>query len=163
MRKKYFAFRLLLLTLIVFSLFESEAGAVFSVTLNFYSIEFGSLNMGDIKDDVPGIGLKVTCATDQGNPWQLRIRTDRPLAHTMNPASFIPNTNLFWYGISSSVSGNNSLVRNQEDFTIERTVYSAPVGEGNPATDIILKFKVIVPRPIQSGIYTTKIVFTFTE
>ncbi|MBU4375955.1 MAG: hypothetical protein KKD29_00580, partial [Candidatus Omnitrophica bacterium] len=81
----------------------------------------------------------------------------------LNPSSFIPNTNFFWYGISSSVPGNNSLVRNQEDFTVERTVYSAPGTEGNPGTDITLKFKVIVPRPVQSGTYNTKIVFTFTE
>lgn len=143
---------------------DVSAGAtVFSLSLNFYSIDFGSLNMGDIKDDVPGIGLKATCMTNQGNPWQLRIRTERPLTHTVNPSSFIPNTNFFWYGISSSVPGNGSLVKSQEDFTVERTLYSAPGGEGMPGTDITVKFKVIVPRPVQSGIYTTKIIFTFTE
>ncbi len=153
---------LLIAPLIIF-LFPSDAFATFSITLNFYSIDFGNLNMGDIKDDVPGIGLRVTCTTDQGNPWQLRIRTERPLTHAIDPSSFIPNANLFWYGISTSVPGNSSLVRNQEDFTLERTVYSAPGTEGNPGTDITLKFKVIVPRPVQSGIYNTKIVFTFTE
>lgn len=152
--------------LIIFSavfLHTRDAFAVFSVDLNFYSIDFGNLNMGDIKDDVPGIGIRVTCATDQGNPWQLRIRTEKPLTNTINPPSFIPNSNFFWYGISSSVPENGSLVKSQEDFTVERTVYIAPGTEGNPGTDITLKFKVIVPRPVQSGIYTTKIVFTFTE
>lgn len=152
--------------LIVFSvtfLCPDEAAAVFSVDLNFYSIDFGSLDMGDIKDDVPGIGIMVTCRTDQGNPWQLKIRADRPLTHMENPASFIPNTNFFWYGVSSNVPSNNSLDRNQEDFTLEKTVYTAPAGEGATGTEIILKFKVIVPRPIQSGIYTTKVIFTFTE
>ena len=144
-------------------LFPHSAFATFSITLNFYDIDFGNLNMGDIKDDVPGIGLTVTCMTDQGNPWQLRIRTERPLTHAVDPSSFIPNTNLFWYGISTSAPMNNSLVKSQEDFTLERTVYTAPGTEGNPGTDITLKFKVIVPRPVQSGIYNTKIVFTFTE
>ena len=144
-------------------LYSSNASATFSVTLNFNSMDFGSLNMGDIKDDVPGIGITATCRTDQNNPWQLKIRADRPLTHMENPASFIPNTNFFWYGISSNVPGNNSLDRNQEDFTIEKTVYTAPAGEGAAGTEIILKFKVIVPRPAQSGLYTTRIRFTFTE
>ena len=144
-------------------LHSQPAAATFSINLNFYSVDFGSLNMGDIKDDVPNIGIKVTCATNQGNPWQLRVRAERPLTHMENPASFIPNTNFFWYGISTSVPTNNSLDRNQEDFTVERTVYRAPGTEGTPGTDITMKFKVIVPMPAQSGIYTTKIVFTFTE
>ncbi|MFH0839933.1 MAG: hypothetical protein V1883_02825 [Candidatus Omnitrophota bacterium] len=163
MKNIKFIFLALLIASSAVFLYTQDALAAFSINLNFYSIDFGNLNMGDIKDDVPGIGLTVTCQTDQGNPWQLRIRAERPLTSILNPSSFIPNTNFFWYGISSSVPGNNSLVRNQEDFTVERTVYSAPGTEGNPGTDITLKFKVIVPRPVQSGIYNTKIVFTFTE
>ncbi|MDD5680350.1 MAG: hypothetical protein PHI59_03820 [Candidatus Omnitrophica bacterium] len=163
MRKlKSILFVLLAAFLTVF-LYSTEAAAVFSVDLNFYSVDFGSLNMGDMKDDVPGMGIRVMCRTDQGNPWQLKIRADRPLSHMENPASFIPNTNFFWYGVSSNVPGNNSLDRNQEDFTMERTVYSAPAGEGVTGTEITMKFKVIVPKPAQSGIYTTKIIFTFTE
>jgi hypothetical protein len=152
--------------LVIFSavfLYAHDAAAVFSIDLNFNSVDFGGLNMGDIKDDVPGIGIRVTCRADQGLPWQLKIRAEQPLTHMENPASFIPNTNFFWYGISTSVPGNNSLDRSQEDFTLERTVYTAPAGEGAAGTEITMKFKVIVPRPAQSGIYTTKIVFTFTE
>ena len=163
MKNIKFIFLALLITSSAVFLHTQDALATFSINLNFYSIDFGNLNMGDIKDDVPGIGLTVTCRTDQANPWQLRIRAERPLTSILNPSSFIPNTNFFWYGISSSVPGNNSLVRNQEDFTVEGTVYSAPGTEGNPGTDITLKFKVIVPRPVQSGMYNTKIVFTFTE
>lgn len=139
------------------------AAATFSVTLNFNSMDFGSLNMGDIKDDVPGTGITATCRTNQGNPWQLKIRADQPLTHIGNPASRIPNTNFFWYGVSSNVPDNNSLDKSQEDFTMERTVYTAPAGEGLAGTEITLKFKVIVPKPIQSGIYTTRIICTFTE
>lgn len=163
MRKLKSILSVLLAAFLTVFLYSTEAAAVFSVDLNFYSIDFGSLNMGDMKDDVPGMGIRVMCRTDQGNPWQLKIRADRPLSHMENPASFIPNTNFFWYGVSSNVPGNNSLDRNQEDFTMERTVYSAPAGEGATGTEITMKFKVIVPRPAQSGIYTTKIIFTFTE
>jgi hypothetical protein len=163
LRKLKYILTVLILTFSAIFLWTEDAFATFSIALNFYSIEFGNLNMGDIKDDVPGIGIRVTCRTDQGNPWQLRIRTERPLTHMVNPASFIPNTNLFWYGISSSVPGNSSLVTSQQDFTVERTVYTAPGTEGMPGTDITLKFKIVVPRPVQSGMYTTKIVFTFTE
>ena len=163
MEKLKFILTVLILAFSTVFLWTQDAFATFSINLNFYSIDFGNLNMGDIKDDVPGIGLKVTCTTDQANPWQLRIRTERPLTNTMDPSSFIPNSNFFWYGISTSVPDNGSLVRSQEDFTVERTVYTAPGTEGNPGTDITLKFKVVVPRPVQSGAYTTKIVFTFTE
>lgn len=152
--------------LVIFSaifLYPRDAAAAFSVTLNFPSIDFGSLNMGDIRYDVPDTGITATCRTDQGNPWQLKIRADQPLTHMESPASFIPNTNFFWYGISSNVPGNNSLDKTQEDFTMERTVYTAPAGEGDPGTEITLKFKVVVPRLIQSGIYATTVIFTFTE
>ena len=140
-----------------------RAEAAFGIDLNFYSIDFGSLNMGDTKDDVPAIGLTVTCTTDQLNPWSLKIRNESPFTHTLNPSSTIPNTDLYWYGISTSVPGNNSLVTSQQDFTIERTVYSAPGSEGSPGTQIILKFRVDIPTPTQAGSYTTRIVFTFTE
>lgn len=163
MKKTRFILLISLITFFTVFLYPRGAAATFSIDLNFYSIDFGSLNMGDIKDDVPGIGMKVTCRTDQGNPWQLKVRAERPLSHMENPASFIPNTNFFWYGISSNIPGNSSLDKNQEDFTIERTVYTAPAGEGVTGTEITMKFKVIVPRPAQSGIYTTKVVFTFTE
>ena len=153
----------LLVTFLAVFLYPTKAAATFSVNLNFYTMDFGSLNMGDIKDDVPGIGIKVTCMTDQGNPWELKVRAERPLTHMENPASTIPNTNFFWYGISSNISGNSSLDTNQEDFTVERTVYRAPAGEGATGTEITLKFKVVIPRPAQSGIYTSRVVFTFTE
>ncbi|MBU4376344.1 MAG: hypothetical protein KKD29_02565, partial [Candidatus Omnitrophica bacterium] len=81
---KFIFLTLLIISSAVF-LHTQDALATFSINLNFYSIDFGNLNMGDIKDDVPGIGLKVTCQTDQGNPWQLRIRAERPLTSILNP------------------------------------------------------------------------------
>ena len=154
---------MIIVSLLTIFLYKSDAEAAFSIELNFYSIDFGKLNMGDIKDGVPGTGLTVTCTTDQNNPWFLKIRNEGPLIHTSNPASIIPDTNLYWYGVSSSVPGNNSLVTSQQDFTLEKTVYSAPATEGASGTQITMKFRVDVPTVVQSGTYNTNIVFTFTE
>jgi hypothetical protein len=144
-------------------LYTHDAEAVFSIDLNFYSIDFGNMNMGDIKDDIPSIGLIITCTTDQGNPWYLKIRNDYPLKHISNPASVIPNTNFKWYGVSTSDPTNTSLVTTREDFTYEKTIYSGAAGEGASGTDITIKFELTLPPILQSGIYSTNIVFTFTE
>ena len=147
-------------------LFYGKAEAVFSITLNYFSIDFGNMDSGysgSFKDDVPSIGLVATCTTDEGNAWFLNIRNDGPLTHVSNPASVIPNTYFRWYGISTSDPVNTSLVTAREDFTIERRVYSGAVGEGASGTDITMKFELTLPPLLQSGSYDTNIVFTFTE
>ena len=160
--------RRLSLTIIILCVFvmsfQPDVMAVFNIELaNLDSIDFGSLDMGETKDDVPSEGFVVTCTTDQSNAWYLKIRSEAALTHADNPASFIPDANLYWYGISSSIPGNTSLVTTQQDFTIERTVYTAPNTEGATGTDITLKFRVDIPQVIQSGTYSTNIVLTFTE
>lgn len=147
----------------VIFLAQPETYAVFSLDLNFYSIDFGSMNMGDIKDDVPPIGLTATCTTDQGLRWYLRIRSDGPLTHEENPAAFIPDTNFRWYGISTSDPANTSLVTTREDFTMERTIYIGEPGEGADGTDLMMKFEITLPPLLQSGRYNANIVFTMTE
>ena len=144
-------------------LFQADAEAVFSIQLNYFSVDFGNMDMGVIKDDVPPDGLVVTCTTDQNNAWSLMIRNDFPLTHVSNPASLIPNTNFRWYGISTSVPSNTSLVLTREDFTYEKTIYSGTAGEVASGTDITMKFELSLPPLLQSGVYSTNIVFTFIE
>ena len=119
--------------------------------------------MGAIKEDIPSNGLVVTCTTDQGNSWSLKIRDDYPLRHVSDPSSMIPNTNLKWYGLSTSDPSNTSLVTTREDFTIERTIYMGAAGEGASGTNITMKFELTLPPALQSGTYGTNIVFTLTE
>jgi len=142
------------------------AEAAFGIDLNFYSIDFGDLDMGTVKDDVPSQGLVATCTTDQGNAWYLMIRNEQPLQNVNNPAAVIPDTNFYWYGVApviTDVTGNNSLVTSYQDFTYEKTAYTGQAGEGAAGTQITLKFKVDVPNPAQSGEYHSRVVLTFTE
>jgi len=160
-RVKFFV--LAILFLVVFS-YSDKAEAVFSIELNYYSIDFGDMNMGDYKDDVPSNGLIVTCTTDSGQQWTLKIRDEWPLSHVSNPASVIPDTRFKWYGLTTSDSATNtSLVTTREDFTFEKNIYTGNAGEGANGTDITLKFELTLPPVLQSGTYATTVVFTFTE
>ena len=156
-------FLVLITTLLISVLYNQDAEAVFSIDLNFYSIDFGELDMGDIKDDVPSLDITITCTTDQGNAWYLKVKNETQLTHTINPSSFIPDTNLYWRGVSTTGSG--TLTTGYNDFTVDDTptVYSSSVGEGASGINIMMDFKVVIPQAIQSGTYTTRIVFTFTE
>lgn len=159
------------LTFIIFVIISSffiqeKAEAVFTIELNLYSINFENMDSGatgSYRDNIPTQGLEVTCTTDQGPAWFLNIRNDQPLTHTSNPASVIPDENFKWYGISTSDPINTSLVTTREDFTIERTIYRGADNEGANGTTITMKFELTVPPIIQSGPYSTDVVFTFTE
>ncbi len=144
-----------------FIIFLPPAYALFAIDLNYYSIDFGGMDMGDIKDDVPSNGLIVTLKTDQGNPWFLRIRTDMPLTHVDNPSQVIPDTHFRWYGVSTSDVTNTTLVTSREDLTVEKTVYSGAAAETE--TDVTLKFELMLPALLQSGTYETTVVLTLTE
>ena len=132
---------------------------------NYNVIDFGTMNRGAIKDDIPTDGLVVRCTTGPATPgWTLKIKSEYPLTHESNPASMIPNTYFKWYGERTSDADNNSLVTMREDFTFEKTVYTGAAGEDQ--TDITLKFELTLPRDIQWGTYNTnhgRIVFTLTE
>lgn len=148
---------------VIFSLlfFSRPAEATLGITLDSYALSFGNLNPGEVKSDVPQGSIIVTCSSDQGNAWNLKIRTETPLANSLNPASMIPNANLWWYGVSTTGAG--SLITTKEDFDSEKTVYSAPQGEVAGSVEIKVKFEISVPRDVQSGQYTSNVIFTIIE
>jgi len=156
--------RIAVIVLLTGLLLTGAAEAIFTLEINQSTIDFEGMDSGasgSYRDDIPHQGMEVLCTTDQGNAWSLLIRNDQPLAHVSNPASTIPNTNLKWYGVSTSDATNTSLVTLREDFTVEKTVYTAPNTEVQ--TTITMKFELTVPLAIQSGAYTSNIVLTFTE
>ncbi len=157
--------RLCLFIILIVSLASPRAAyAVFTLELNQTAVDFGDMDSGpsgSYRDDMPPQGMEVICSTDQGNAWWLRIRNDQPLTNASNPASTISNANFKWYGVSTSDPANMSLVTLREDFTVEKTVYSAPNTEAQ--TTIRMKFELTVPPAMQSGAYTSNIVFTLTE
>ena len=138
-----------------------NALASFNIETDLNSIDFGYMNPTATKGDIPFQGLTVRCTSDQGNPWQLRLRLETPLRHDNNPSQVIPSENFWWYGISTTGSG--TLVIDEQDFLIERVAYNAPAGEGASGIDIRLQFKLTIPSSAQSGPYSTRIILTLIE
>lgn len=138
-----------------------------SIELSDSTIDFGEMNMGDIKDEVPIHGLNVMCTASPGTVgWTLRIKIEHPLTHVDNPASMIPNTNFKWYVVSTNDPNNiyAALYQRTEFMTYDQTVYVGNAGEEK--TTIGMKFQLELPRAIQAGTYNTqygKIVLTLTE
>lgn len=151
---------LLLIALFIFFL-TSTASAAFSIVLDLNSIDFANMKPGQIRGDLPSQGITVTCTSDQGNPWYLRICVKEPLTHMGNPSSIIPNENFLWYGLETT--GTGTLVTAEQDFTEERIAYTAPAGEGASGVDIKLRFKLKIPQTVQSGDYATEITLTLIE
>lgn len=163
--------RLLIITLISgLLLFAAarEAEAVFTIEFNLHSIDFDSMDSGasgSFKDDVPSQGLTITCTTDEGNAWQLKVRNEQPLTHISNPGATIPDTSFRWY-VESTTGNTGQLgysLNQREDFTIEKTIYTGTAGEGAAGIDFTTKYELTVPPNIQSGDYSSTVVFTFTE
>jgi hypothetical protein len=143
------------------SFFLKSAEAVFNIALDTYTLDFGNLNPGEVKTNFPESSLIITCTTDQGNAWNLRVRNETPFTHTINPAATIPDTSFWWYGVSTT--GTGTLIYTKQDFTTERIVYSAPAGEGASGVEIRMKFEISIPDYIQSGGYESNIIFTMVE
>ena len=142
-------------------LFTVPAFATFDISIDMTHINFGAVNPGEITGDIPPQGLNVTCTSDQGNQWFLRVYTESPLAHIDNPGMDIPDTEFYWYGINTT--GQGDLVTEEEDFTSEKIIYTSTAAEGADGVTISVKFKLECPGYVQSGEYDTSIIFTLTE
>lgn len=148
-------------------LHASEAKALSIELTNYNIIDFGEMNPGDIKDDVPPDGLVVRCTASSGTSgWTLKIKIDHPLTHVDNPASIIPNTNFKWYVESTSDTDNTSANINQREeiTTYDKTAYTGATSEEQ--TNITLKFQLELPPALQWGTYNTSyghIILTLTE
>jgi len=137
------------------------AEAIFNIETDQQTLDFGLMAPNEVRDNVPSKGVMVKCTSDQGIPWRLRIRLESPLAHVNNPSETIASDHFWWYG--ANTTGIGTLVTNENDFTVERIVYSAPAGEGANGIDVELRFKLALPPRTQSGDYLTKIIFTLIE
>ncbi|MDD5423434.1 MAG: hypothetical protein PHT32_08500 [Candidatus Omnitrophica bacterium] len=147
--------------LIFFTLMPGSAHAAFTLETDINSIDFGAMAPDEIKGDIPSQGVTVRCTTDQGNAWFLRTRLDTQLTNANNPSSVIPSENFRWYG--SSTTGTGQLVMTEQDYLVERIVYTAPAGEGASGVNIKVKFKLNIPHRVQSGTYNSRIIFTMIE
>ena len=151
-------FVLFILSLFIFSI---DASATFTIETDLIEIYFGSMSPGEIREGIPTQGITVRCTTDQGNPWFLRIRTENPFGNMNNLSAIIPNENFWCY--ADSTTGSGILVTTEQDFSVERIVYTASAGEGAQGVGVVLKFKLAVPTNTQSGDYSTRVILTMIE
>jgi len=156
MKKLHFLF--LILGILFFT---NPALATFSITTDTTNINFGPMDPGNTTGDIPVQGLSVTCTSDQGNQWFLRVYTETPFEHVDSPNITIFNENFYWYGINTDGAGD--LVTDEEDMLSEKIVYTSTSTEGANGITITVKFKLEVPQHTQSGEYNSKIIFTLTE
>lgn len=134
---------------------------LFGIIVDTEDVAFGLMHVGEIAGDMPSQGINVTCTTDRGNPWFLRIYLTEPLALEGYRYITIPNENFYWYGMNTTGSG--TLVTNEEDFTEEKVVYTAPSGEGTDGVDIRIRFKLKIPQYQAKGRYQGAITLTLIE
>ena len=156
--------------------------SVFSLNLDAYSVDFGSVRYGEWKEVPSGAGYanRAVCKSNTGNPWQMMIRADGPLSSSNDS---IPLSNLKWM---SSYVGNaaspyqdlSSGLRHKpaegyiEFATSDELVYTSgtsPTLNDNSnlpeGTEIQFKYSLQVPSdpaPL-GGSYTTVIRYTMTE
>jgi len=152
----------LLLSLVFIFVFQTFAYATLQVTVDPASINLGSFNLNDDTRDLPrDRTIRVICTTDQGNPWELKINLESLLANLDNPSAVIPETNFWWYGFRTN--GTGSLVTTDQDFSLERVVYTSSPLEGNGEVIVEVKFRIKIPNSTQSGNYGTRVLFTIVE
>ncbi|MFA5097967.1 MAG: hypothetical protein WC490_04995 [Candidatus Margulisiibacteriota bacterium] len=156
--------------------------SVFSLNLDPYSVDFGSVRYGEWKEVPSGAGYanRAVCKSNTGNPWQVMIRADGPLSSSDDS---IPLSNLRWM---STYAGNaaspyqdmSSGLRHKpaegyiELATSDELVYTSgtnPLLNDNSnlpeGTEIQFKYSLQVPSdpaPL-GGAYTTVIRYTMTE
>ena len=153
--------RVVLLTGVWLVSLPSSPAAALNLAIDRSEFDFGLLQLDEVRRDVPPEGLRLTCTTDGLNSWQLLVTQLEPMAHEQNPTQVIPETNLRWYGVSTSGSG--TLVREESDFTQERAVYTGLGTEGPGGVDVVMKFTLVAPHWTQMGRYRTRLLFTLTE
>ena len=154
--------------------------SVFNLTLNVYSVDFGSVRYGDWKE-VPSTGYanRAVCKSNTGNAWYLSIKADGPLS---SGTETIPLANFKWM---STYAGNaaspyqdltSGLRHKPADgyiaFTVsDELVYSSGTGIPNDnsnlpeGTEVQFKYSLQVPdnpAPL-AGSYTTIVRYTMTE
>lgn len=136
--------------------------AVFQLSLDQTFIDFGRMNPGDTKWDIPANSLVATAKTNNENPWYLKIHSVFPLS---SGQSQIPLGNFIWYGWTE---GNGTWLGTGNDSLTLTTTLAYKSGTGEEinlpnGTVNHFKFKLVLPEKQKSGTYSTIVKFTMTE
>lgn len=164
-----FIFLLLLISSSAFALsatqqttFTVTINSVFELSIDQGLIDFGKMNPGETKHNIPASGILVSSKTNNGNPWFLKISHTSPFASANN---LIPDSNFKWTGWSDGAGKWFGTVNNNIRIT-PSIAYTSGAGEENNlpnGTTNHFKFKLAVPSNQAPGIYTTTVKFTMTE
>ena len=156
----------LFLALMLLFLFTACALGTFMFTLSDPAIDFGNVSIGNSQYGVPAGNLKITCKSDQGNPWSLTMRGAGDLD---SGAYRIPLANLKWFGTytnRASVTASDFITTATSLEVIDRMVYrSDPTGDSglSSGTAVYVQFGITVPDTQPQGTYSTQAMITMTE
>ncbi len=142
--------------------FTVNVASVFELSIDQGFIDFGRMNPGETKWNMPPAGIMIQAKTNGGKPWYLKISNDSPFSSASN---VIPNSNFSWYGWTSGAGKWYGTGENSMSIT-PALVYSSGAGEDNnlPAGTVNhMKFRLKVPANQAPGNYTTVVKFTMTE
>lgn len=142
--------------------FTVTINSVFELSIDQGLIDFGKMNPGETKHNMPSSGILVLSKTNNGNPWFLKIDSSSPFASGNN---LIQAANFKWSGWTDGAGtwfgmGSN-IIRSTPTIA-----YASAAGEENNlpnGTTNHFKFNLAVPSSQAPGIYTTTVKFTMTE
>ncbi len=142
--------------------FTVSVASVFELSIDQGFIDFGRMNPGETKWNMPPAGIMIQAKTNCGNPWYLKISNDSPFSSSSN---VISNSHFSWYGWTNGAGKWYGTGENTMSLT-PALVYSSGAGEENNmpgGTVNYMKFRLKVPENQAPGNYTTVVKFTMTE
>lgn len=142
--------------------FTVTVNSVFELSIDQGLIDFGRMDPGDEKNNIPSRGLTVTSRTNSGNPWYLKINSSSPFS---SGDKIIPYSSFRWTGWTDG-SGVWFGTNNKTVSASPVLAYSSGAGEESNLPNGTLnhfKFKLNVPKIQAPGVYTTMVKFTMTE
>jgi spore coat protein U-like protein len=119
----------------------------FTMLVDTDSFDFAKLAPGETGEMTRKDGILVTCASTNGEPWNLNVSSTGPLS---SGSDQIPN---------------DSFIYNGRTIASEGAAYTSSVAEANEGSKVInnFKFSLNVPENTRPGNYTTTVMFTMTE
>jgi hypothetical protein len=159
--KKFFKKRVLFLCCIIFFSHNAFA-ATFTLEANNSTLSFGVLRNGEWRE-TGSSDYQVTCRSDGGSTWYLKIQLFSPLFSGM---SSIEDQYLKWMGVWTDGSGilSNQYQYNPFNADTQMLVYtSGSTDNSGNAINIQLKFGILVPTDQISGNYNGVVRYIMTE
>ena len=145
--------------------YAQDSHALFQISVDSRFIDFGYMSLGEFKElhDKGSYQNEVTCQSDKGETWYLKIHLVSPLRWGANE---IPAENFKWKAIDLITGTGYVTNRNLfNDFSnIPMLVYtSSPEDNAGREVKIRFTYGLQVPGELITGNYQATIRYTFTE